>query len=136
MSTLKEQVEFLEKAIRSRSHHITVYAGFGSIMLTEIRNTLDQHPPPDDDLVEEAAGRISDCFELNSDESCGGYLYYLETDEAQLRIEIRKLLQERQPGKVTVTREEIMKCVDIWQVDHADNVIELLKSKGLVVVEK
>ena len=63
-------------------------------------------------------------------------MYYRDILYEDAKKIIKKILQRRQPEKVTVTREEIMKCVDIWQVDHADNVIELLKSKGLVVVEK
>ncbi len=62
---------------------------------------------PDEELVEDFANRISDCFELKSDKSCGGYLYYLETDEIKLRSEIRSLLQSRQPEKVRATEEEM-----------------------------
>ena len=48
-----------------------------------------------DDLVEVTAGKISDCFELETDMSFGGHLQCLVTDEGKLRREIRKLLQGR-----------------------------------------
>ena len=60
---------------------------------TKIVRKLLQQKQVNEGLVEDVAGRISDCFELKSEKIAGNYLYHLETDEVKLRKEIRKLLQ-------------------------------------------
>ena len=136
MTEKKKMVEFLEEAIRSKSHHITIYTGFGSTMLTEIRNALEQYEPdkvidgikycgrclvgvkeapPDDELVEKIH------------EVAIGYWNFIDPDImstsymiGMLCTEILKLLQSRKPVGTEEDFSEFLVWLDGLCIDEAD----------------
>lgn len=131
----KEMIEHISKLLESRQPEMEDIKE-GHIKECPYPCPLDQPFPYD--LVEKIYSIVSKAQsdvmrildETSARDVCppGVEKYKLKAKE-----EISNLLKAGQPS---VTMEEIMGCVDIWQIDHAGNIAELLKSKGINVVKK